>query len=131
MEKAAQALASAKVLLATGDADGSCNRAYYAMFDAARAALMASGFEVGKTHKGILNAFSDRLIKNGSIPRETGRLLKHAEAYRYVADYGAEPVEMADARDLVDQAEAFVAVIVAQLAPDVRHPPASSDGGDG
>lgn len=42
MVKAAQAVASAKVLLATGDADGACNRAYYAMFDAARAALMGS-----------------------------------------------------------------------------------------
>ncbi len=38
MAKANQALASAKLLLDTGDADGACNRAYYAMFDAARAA---------------------------------------------------------------------------------------------
>lgn len=34
MAKAVQASASAKVLLGTGDADGACNRAYYAMFDA-------------------------------------------------------------------------------------------------
>lgn len=33
--KATQAAQSAKVLLDTGDADGACNRAYYAMFDAA------------------------------------------------------------------------------------------------
>ncbi|MDN5752484.1 MAG: HEPN domain-containing protein [Nitrosospira sp.] len=31
--KALQAAASAKVLLDTGDADGACNRVYYAMFD--------------------------------------------------------------------------------------------------
>lgn len=37
LAKALQAAASAKVLLDTGDADGACNRAYYAMFDAARA----------------------------------------------------------------------------------------------
>ena len=37
--KAELAVASAKVLLEIGDADGACNRAYYAMFDAARAAL--------------------------------------------------------------------------------------------
>ena len=40
MAKAVQAATSAKVLLDTGDADGACNRAYYALFDAARAALL-------------------------------------------------------------------------------------------
>lgn len=38
--KANRALASAKLLLDSGDVDGACNRAYYAMFDAARAALL-------------------------------------------------------------------------------------------
>ena len=115
MVKAAQAVASAKVLLATGDADGACNRAYYAMFDAARVALMVSGAEIGKTHKGVLNAFSDRLVKNGHVPKEMGRLLKHAETFRYVADYGSDPVELSDARELVEQAESFVAAMRADL----------------
>jgi uncharacterized protein (UPF0332 family) len=39
MQKAARALDSARLLLDAGDTDGACNRAYYAMFDAARAAL--------------------------------------------------------------------------------------------
>ena len=42
LAKAEQAAASALVLLEIGDADGACNRAYFAMFDAARAALMAA-----------------------------------------------------------------------------------------
>ena len=42
LAKAIRAAASAKVLLDTGDADGACNRAYDAMYDAARAALLAS-----------------------------------------------------------------------------------------
>jgi uncharacterized protein (UPF0332 family) len=37
--KAQTAAASARILLNAGDVDGACNRAYYAMFDAARAAL--------------------------------------------------------------------------------------------
>lgn len=61
MAKAAQAAASARALLERGDADGACNRAYYTMFDAARAALLAAGHDVGKTHRGVLNAFNDRL----------------------------------------------------------------------
>lgn len=36
--KANRAIASAKLLHAAGDSDGACNRAYYAMFDAAKAA---------------------------------------------------------------------------------------------
>lgn len=42
-EKAIRALASARLLLANGDIEGACNRAYYAMFDAAHAALLRSG----------------------------------------------------------------------------------------
>ncbi len=111
MAKAVQATASAKVLLDMGDADGACNRAYYAMFDAARASLLASGCEIGKTHKGVLSAFSDRLVKNGPIPKEMGRLLKQAEAFRYVADYEGAPVELSDAQQMVEQANVFVAAI--------------------
>lgn len=118
MAKAVQAAASARVLLDTGDADGACNRAYYAMFDAARAALLASGHSVGKTHKGLLNAFSDRLVKDGPLPKEMGRLLKQAETFRYVADYEGDPVELSDAREMVRQAETFIAAMRAQFMPD-------------
>lgn len=118
MAKAVQALESAKLLLDAGDADGASNRAYYAMFDAARAALLTSGLDVGKTHKGVLSAFSDRLVKNGPIPKEVGRLLKHAETFRYVADYEGDPVELGDARQLVQQAETFVAAVRAEFMPE-------------
>ena len=120
MAKAVQAAMSAKVLLDTGDADGASNRAYYAMFDAARAALLASGHEIGKTHKGVLNAFSDRQVKNGQLPKELGRLLKHAETFRYVADYQGDPVELGDAREMVTQAETFVAAMRTEFLPDTR-----------
>lgn len=115
MAKADEALASARLLLEAGDPDGACNRGYYAMFDAARAALIAAGAEIGKTHKGVLNAFSDQLIKNGPIPREMGRLLKQAETRRYVADYEGEPVESEDARQMIEQAGSFVTAIHAYL----------------
>jgi uncharacterized protein (UPF0332 family) len=117
MAKAVQAATSAHVLLDTGDADGACNRAYYAMFDAARAALLVSGHDVGKTHKGVLNAFSEHLVKNGPLPKETGRLLKQAETRRYVADYEGDPVQLSDARESVTQAATFVATIQAAFLP--------------
>lgn len=43
--KAQRASASAALLLGQGDIDGACNRAYYAMFDAARAALLGTGVD--------------------------------------------------------------------------------------
>ena len=62
MVKAQRALTSARTLLADGDNDGACNRAYYAMFDAARAALLTCKAlvppEVAKTHSGLISAFS-------------------------------------------------------------------------
>ena len=116
MAKATQAAESARALLERGDADGACNRAYYAMFDAARAALLAVGHDVGKTHRGVLNAFNDRLVKDGPMPKEAGRLLKHAEAFRYVADYSDNAVDLTDASELVRQAETFMATVRSMLA---------------
>jgi uncharacterized protein (UPF0332 family) len=88
------------------------------MFDAARAALLAAGATVGKTHKGVLSAFTDRLVKDGPLPREMGRLLKHAETFRYVADYDGDPVELSDAREMVERAETFVAAMRTEFMPN-------------
>lgn len=112
MSKAVRACASARALLDLDDVDGACNRAYYAMFDAARAALLASGApvqpDIGKTHSGLIAAFGLHLVKNGPIPKELGRLLKRAEEIRLVADYKGDSVEFDDAREMVEQAEIFV-----------------------
>lgn len=92
MEKASRALASARLLLDAGDVDGACNRAYYAMFDAARAALIQSGApvvpEVAKTHSGLISAFSLHLVKTGRVPTELGKALNKAAEIRLIADRG-------------------------------------------
>jgi hypothetical protein len=57
MSKADSALGSAKLLLDAGDSDGATNRAWYAMFDAASAALAWAGaaatHDRHKTHSGL------------------------------------------------------------------------------
>lgn len=122
MAKAHRACASARVLCDLGDVDGACNRAYYAMFDAARAALLASHVlvlaDIGKTHSGLMAAFSLHLVKNGRVSKEIGRLLKRAEEARIVADYKGDSVEADDARQLVEQAETFVAAMQALFMPE-------------
>ena len=119
MTKARIACESARALLERQDSDGACNRAYYAMFDAARAALMATNAEIplniGKTHSGVLTAFSQHLVKNGPVPRDIGRLLKQAEELRLVADYSGDSITMDDARALVEKAESFVDTLASIL----------------
>lgn len=120
MSKADRALASARLLLDSGDADGACNRAYYAMFDAARAALSALSIQdmanAAKTHNGLIAAFGLQLIKPGQIPKELGKMLNRAEEVRLLADYTGGSVELTDADDLVDQAATFVNAIRCHLA---------------
>lgn len=47
--------------------------------------------------------------------KHVGRTLKRAEAFRYVADYQAASVDLADARSLVADAESFVFSIRSHL----------------
>lgn len=122
MAKATQAVSSARVLLALGDSDGASNRAYYAMFDAAQAALLSSGVPapdaLGKTHRGLINTFSAYLVKDGPVSKAQGRQLKRAEEMRWVADYNGESVMQADAAELVSQAEQFVKAMQALFFKD-------------
>jgi uncharacterized protein (UPF0332 family) len=117
--KADIALKSAKVLLEMGDTDGACSRAYYAMFDAARAALIQAKApvktEVAKTHNGLSAAFSLHLIKSGKLSADLGRALSRAHETRLLADYTGDPVEHEVAATLVQQAARFVEEITAKL----------------
>lgn len=122
MAKADTACSSARALLDLGDVDGAANRAYYAMFDAARAALLASGApvepDIGRTHSGLIGAFGNFLVKNGPVSKEVGRLLNRAHEIRLVADYNGDSVEPADAKEMVEQAETFVAAMRAEFMPE-------------
>lgn len=113
--KANRALESARLLLESGDVDGACNRAYYAMFDAARAALIATRApvqaEVARTHSGLIAAFSMHLVKPGLIAVEHGRSLNKVEDLRLIADYKGDPVSADKGTWALEQAVKFVAVI--------------------
>lgn len=94
--KAIRALASAKLLLADGDTEGACNRTYYAMFDAAHAALLRSGAHVNsaetKTHSGLIGAFGKYLVKTGLVSSDLGRSFNQVEHIRLLADYTGDPI---------------------------------------
>ena len=122
MAKAIRAAESARVLLDAGDADGACNRAYYAMYDAARAALLASDSlvepEIAKSHNGLISAFSLHLVKSGRVSVELGKALNKVENLRLVADYKADPIDKEDASWAVSQAHTFVQAMRITFLPN-------------
>lgn len=119
MAKASRALASAKLLLDSGDVDGACNRAYYAMFDAARAALLSVNApvpsEIARTHSGLITAFSLHLVKPGLVAVEHGRSLNKVEDLRLIADYKGDPVTLENAAWAFEQSENFLLTIQALI----------------
>lgn len=115
MAKANRALASAQLLLDSGDVDGACNRAYYAMFDAARAALLWANApvpaEVARTHSGLITAFSLHIVKPGLVAIEHGRALNKVEDLRLIADYRGDPVTHENAAWALGQAADFLRAV--------------------
>jgi len=95
MDKADIALASARLLLDAQDSDGATNRAYYAMYDAATAALQwvgpATPENRTKSHSGLIGGFGLNLVQTGRLSAELGRSLNRIHELRLTADYLAEP----------------------------------------
>ena len=112
LERAKRATDSAELLLRSGDLNGACNRAYYAMFDAARAALItvqpAPASEAIKTHSGLISAFSLQLVKTGRVSVELGKSFSKVSDIRLIADYSDEEVSVDRAGWAVEQAKEFV-----------------------
>jgi uncharacterized protein (UPF0332 family) len=113
--KASHAARSASILLADGDTEGACNRAYYAMFNAAHAALLWSGAHLNsaetKKHNSLIAAFGRYLVLPGLLPSELGKALNKAESVRILADYTGEAIELDKAAEMVEQARQFVAAV--------------------
>jgi uncharacterized protein (UPF0332 family) len=111
LRKAEAAARSAQMLFEAGDFDGCANRAYYAMFDIARAYLAAKhgvrSYEV-KTHTGLLSTFSRLGVKKDGLDAELGRALNQTAGARLVADYDVRSVDRDAAEALLRQMEAFV-----------------------
>ena len=119
IQKAERALEDARVLLREASTEGACNRAYYAMFDAAHAALFAAGYRpaqgVFKTHHGLIAEFGLQLVQTGKIDPAFGRSLNRVQEIRLVADYSADPPPPDDATSAVEKAQQFVAAMRASF----------------
>jgi len=112
LAQARQAARSARTLLSSGDPDGAVNRAYYAMFYAAQAALEHRGIEVTSSKHGTLvGRFGEHLVKPGLLPRSLGSSLNDMLALRHKADYSTYGVPPVDAERAATEAETFVKAV--------------------
>lgn len=119
--KAIHAAKSASILLNEQDTEGACNRAYYAMFNAAHAALLWSGahINVGETkkHSSLIAAFGKHLVLTGLLPSNLGKALNKSESIRILADYTGEDISQENAREMVTQAHEFVSAVQNKFSP--------------
>jgi uncharacterized protein (UPF0332 family) len=111
--KAKRAARSARALLADGDADGAINRAYYAMFCAARVALAAVDRDLAtaRSHATIVRRFGKHLVKERGLDVAFGRLLAKIGDTRRAADYEEEEVAANQATEVLDGMDGFLAAV--------------------
>ena len=107
------AVRSARTLLKLGDTRGAANRAHYAMFDAARAALekIDPYLLKAKTHQGILRNFSKYVIRDQGADQELSRALRQALAVRIESDYEGQRLNREQVMSLLISMDTFVEAV--------------------
>jgi uncharacterized protein len=115
LRKAEVTLDAARELYSKGFFEDSASRSYYAMFHAARAALLRVGVTT-RTHEGTVSEFGRRLVLEGIFPRELGRALAEGKAARETYEYSATmEIEKDEAEALLRDAEKFVSGVKTQF----------------
>jgi uncharacterized protein (UPF0332 family) len=112
--KAQAASQSAQWLLERDDTDGAVNRAYYAVFGAARAALatVRSSLATSKRHGTIYRRFEKHLVQERGFDPALGRaFLSRQRGARQAADYEKDRVEESIARETVREMQTFLAAV--------------------
>lgn len=109
-------LKSARLLKKDGDLRTATDRAYYAMFHAAEAALRMKGVTT-KSHHGLISQFHQEYIKTGLVDPKLGAFLRKAFDMRQESDYEvyAEP-DKKQVGELVERAHSFVKLLKQLLA---------------
>ncbi len=109
LREAGEALKEAEILLEQGFRKGAINRAYYAMFYAATAALYADEASLPRKHSSLINLFRTRLVETGKVERTFHTDLASAFRLRQRSDYEVHAqIGESDIEETVRRAEAFV-----------------------
>ncbi|MBI3599974.1 MAG: HEPN domain-containing protein [Nitrospinae bacterium] len=109
LSKAEEKLHASRDLLEKGYLDDAISRAYYAMFHAASAVLLAEGITI-ESHSGLKTMFGLRLIKTGKIDKAYAKALDKLKDERENGDYDIfTSFDREDAEKDIKEAELFLA----------------------
>lgn len=107
LERAAECLNSAKLLLDAGDYLSAANRSYYCIFHSVRSLLALEGVEF-KRHSGNLSYFREKYIKTNIFDKELSDIMTAAFNIRSDSDYGDFPIiSKAIVHNQISNAERF------------------------
>jgi uncharacterized protein (UPF0332 family) len=115
MAQARERLVAAQEALAKQHLSVAVSVAYYAMLNAARAALSEDD-QSARTHRGTWNAFRIRYVTTDAFDAGLFTMAQHAQAAREGADYAAVTPTGEEASRYVSGAADFIAAIEQMLA---------------
>jgi len=116
LKKAQRFLASAELLIDSGDLDSAVSRTYYALFFMAAALLEAKGFSFS-SHKAVISAFGQHFAKTGELPSDFHRLLISGFEKRQMGDYLAETFfTIAEVSEMLEKSKQFLMLALDRLA---------------
>lgn len=121
--KALDAAESARLLAREGHNNGAANRAYYAMFHAARALLdVGTDIDVAavRRHSAVLSLFSQHAVKTGLVPPHLNAGLNEAFEVRAIADYENDPISDDQIEEIIGLMDAFLRAVEAHLGKESR-----------
>lgn len=115
MDQARERATAAQELLAAGHLEAAVSIAYYAMLNAARAALSEDD-EHSRTHRGTWHLFHERYVTTEAFDEKLHGLATSAQHARERGDYEAVTPDPAEAKEIVDGASTFIAAAERMLA---------------
>lgn len=101
----------ARLLFQAGRYDSACNRAYYAMFNAARALLRRREIAAAeaKRHSTVWQQFSLHFVSEGTLKMPDGLALARLGEIRNIADYADNAVTASVAESVMNSMNQFMA----------------------
>ena len=121
LAKAQQCLKEARVCAANELPEAAGRAAYLAAFHAAQALIFERSGRAAKSHNGVRSEFARLAKEDPCIDRRFPTFLARAYNLKAVADYAigeGVTVDLTDAREAIEGAEAFVAAIESLLQQD-------------
>lgn len=107
LSRGREELRAARTLLEAGFPSQAVSRAYMAGFHAATAALLAVG-DMPPTHTGVVSAFGRRIVTEGGLDHEAGRVLRRLFEDRNDVDYALAEAPGSTAQHSIEGAEQLI-----------------------